>query len=223
MRVRSLLAGAAALMALPAPALAHEGNPNFSSEVTGLEPAAPGVEAEVLNFDDSLQVRNESDETIVVVGYEGEPYVRIQPDGRVEVNQRSPSFYLNQDRFADAEVPDSADPDAPPDWRLANESGQYAWHDHRVHYMAQGTPPQVDDESARTKVFDYAVPLEVGDEKVDVVGTLYWVGEDDGLPLLPFIGLGVLALACVAAVLLIRRRRRTDGPGRGPKETKEAW
>ena len=119
-------------------------------------------------------------------------------------------------------MPETADPDAPPDWRIANESGEYSWHDHRVHYMGQGTPPQVDDESVRTKVFDYAVPLEVGDERVEVAGTLYWVGEDDGLPLLPFIGLGVLALACVVAVLADPAPPADDGPA-GPKEAKEAW
>ncbi len=157
-----LVAALAAVTALPAPALAHEGNPDYRSEITGFDPPAPGVEVEVLNFDDSLQLRNEGDETVVVDGYQGEPYVRISPDGTVEVNERSPSFYLNQDRFAEASVPDSADPDAPPDWQLVDESGQYTWHDHRSHYMGSGTPPQVSDESLRTKVFDYAIPLRVG-------------------------------------------------------------
>ena len=43
----------------------------------------------------------------MVEGYEGEPYVRIQPDGTVEINQDSPSFYLNQDRFGEAPVPEA--------------------------------------------------------------------------------------------------------------------
>jgi hypothetical protein len=222
MRIRSSVAGVVvASAALVAPAHAHEGNPNFRSDVTSVEPQVPGLEVEVINFDDSLLLRNETDETVEVEGYEGEPYVRIQPDGTVEINQDSPTFYLNQDRFADAPVPESADETAPPDWRVANESGQYSWHDHRIHYMSQGTPGQVKDESERTKIFDYEVPLVVGDRRVNVLGTLYWVGQDDGLPVAPFIALGAVALIAAIAVILIRRRRRE--PSTRADEVKEAW
>ncbi len=218
-----LVAVFAVAAALPASALAHEGNPNFRSEITGLDPPAPGVEVEVLNFDDSLLLRNDSGATVVVEGYQSEPYVRISPDGTVEVNERSPSFYLNQDRFAEASVPDSADPDAPPDWQLVDESGQYTWHDHRSHYMGSGTPPQVSDESLRTKVFDYAIPLRVGSTDTKLNGTLYWVGDDDGFPLAPFIALAAVALLTLATVVLVRRRRRSPGPDRNDGEAKEAW
>jgi hypothetical protein len=209
-------------MALPAPALAHQGNPDYRSEITGLAPNVSGIEAEVLNFDDSILLRNESGEMVTVEGYEGEPYARIHPDGTVEVNERSPSLYLNQDRYANADVPDDADPEAAPRWRVESESGQFTWHDHRSHYMGEGTAPQVTDESVRTKVFDYKIPLHVGGEDVKLLGTLYWVGQDDSLPLLPFVGLGVFAILCAVAVIVIRRRR--GGPGDGePKETREAW
>jgi hypothetical protein len=177
----------------------------------------------VLNFDDSLQLRNESGETVAVEGYDGEPYFRIRPDGTVEVNERSPSLYLNQDRFAEVSVPAGADPDAPPRWRVESESGQFVWHDHRSHYMGEGTPPQVGDESTRTKVFDYAVPMRVGDQPVNLLGTLYWVGEDDSRPLLPFVGLGVFALVLLVVAILIRRRRGGHPAEGEPKETHEAW
>ena len=65
----------------------------------------PGVEIEVLNYDDRLLLTNKSDETVLVRGYEREPYIRISGDGTVQVNKRSPSFYLNEDRFAQVEVP----------------------------------------------------------------------------------------------------------------------
>ena len=43
-----------------------------------LEPVYTGLEAEVLNFDDSRPaLTNETGEEVVVIGYEGEPYVRI--------------------------------------------------------------------------------------------------------------------------------------------------
>ena len=220
-----LRAGALTALVVPllaAVAIAHEGNPNFRSEIHGLEPAVPGVEAGVLNFDDSVQLRNKSESTVVVEGYEGEPYVRIQPDGTVAINQDSPSFYLNQDRFAQAPIPASADEDAPPDWRVANESGQYAWHDHRAHYMAHDTPPQVTDETERTEVFDYEIPLEVDGRPAVMRGTLVWVGRDEGVSPAPFAALAAVALLTVAVVVVWRRRRRGgDDPGRpGPRE---AW
>jgi hypothetical protein len=205
----------------PSAALAHEGNPNFRSEIEGLRPAAPGIEVAVLNLDDSLRLENDGDEAVVVKGYDGEPYVRISPDGTVEVNRRSPSRYLNEDRFAQIEVPAIADPDAEPDWELVDRSGQFSWHDHRIHYMARGTPPQVTDEGERTKVFDYQVPLEVGERRVRLLGSLYWVGGQDGFPIAPFLGLGALALLAGAAIVIIRRRRagRAAEAG-GPRE---AW
>jgi hypothetical protein len=200
--------------ALAAPtALAHEGNPNFRSEVDGLHPAVQGIDVEVLNFDDSLRLDNRSDETVVVEGYEHEPYIRIAADGTVAVNERSPAYYLNQDRFAEVDVPGAADPDAPPRWRVVDETSQYAWHDHRAHYMGEGTPPQVSDASERTKVFDYEIPLRVSGERVRLTGTLVWVGEDDdGVPLAPLVAVGVSALGCGA--ILVARRRRLFAAGR---------
>jgi hypothetical protein len=212
---------AAAIAALaPATTLAHEGDPNFRSEIRGLDPAVEGIDVSVLNFDDSLRLRNASGQTVVVEGYDEEPYVRIAPDGTVEVNRLSPAYYLNGDRYADADVPPEADPTATPDWKVVDRSGEYDWHDHRAHYMGEGTPPQVTDEAQRTKVFDYEVPLRVDDRPVTIEGDLFWVGTDEGLPPAPFVALGVGALAAVALVVVVRRRRAT---GDRPREGKEAW
>jgi hypothetical protein len=219
-RVRLLLGTLAVCAGLAAPANAHEGNPNYRSEITAVEPSVPGLEADVVNFDDSLELRNETAETVVVLGYDGEPYLRMQPDGTVEVNQRSPSFYLNQDRLAESEVPASADEDAPPDWRLANDAGEYAWHDHRIHYMGTGIPGQVADEGTETKIFDYRIPILVGDERVQIEGTLTWVGQDEGFPLAALVALGAAAALAVLVVLLVRRRRRSRDRAAEPGE---AW
>ncbi|MGH2991366.1 MAG: hypothetical protein ACRDMA_16195 [Solirubrobacterales bacterium] len=213
---------AVAAIALPAaPAFAHQGNPNFRSEVGGIRPAAAGVEVEVLNFDDSLRLENQGEETVVVEGYEGEPYLRIAADGTVAVNTRSPAYYLNQDRYGESAVPAHAEAKAPPEWETVDRSGQYGWHDHRIHYMGEGTPPQVADEDQRAKIFDYRVPIEVGAERAGITGTLYWVGEDGGFPIAPFVGLVALALLGGAAVLIRRRRSARQGVPQAAPE--EAW
>ncbi len=221
-KVASVLAIALIIATLPAErSAAHEGNPNFRSEVNGLTPETAGVAVRILNYDDSLELQNDSGKTVTVEGYQGEPYLRILGDGTVEVNTLSPSHYLNGDRYGEADVPPEADPDAPPVWETIDRSGRYGWHDHRVHYMGRGTPEQVTDEGERTEVFDYSVPVEVGGEPAAITGTLVWVGEDSGFPILPFVVLAVVG-AGLAALILIRRRGAGGGEPPGGEE-REAW
>jgi hypothetical protein len=210
-----------AAFVLPAPsALAHEGNPNYRSEIHGIDPATPGVEATVLGFDDRLELENRGNQVVVVQGYEDEPYLRFLPDGTVEVNTRSPAYYLNRDRFAKSDVPNHASENATPEWTVVGRDGHYSWHDHRAHYMARGTPSQVTDEDKRTKVFDYRVPIDIEGRSASITGTLYWAGEDGGFPIaLVAIGIaGVIAIGGLGVVLVHRRRA---GVGREPP--KEAW
>ena len=104
------IACAAALCALAAgipatSALAHEGNPNYESLVNGVTPSIPGFRVQVLNGDDRLEVENGGSSTVTIDGYNRDPYIRMSPGGRVEVNLRSPAYYLNQDRFYGTKVP----------------------------------------------------------------------------------------------------------------------
>jgi hypothetical protein len=207
-----------------APAQGHEGNPDYRSEIDSVRPSVPGVEFEVLNYDADMELVDRGGHEIVVYGYEGEPFARILPDGTVQKNQRSPATYLNVDRYAEAGVPKTADADAPPQWRTVDGSGTLRWHDHRMHYMAKNTPPQVEDESVRTKVFEYEIPLRVDGRAGAIDGTLYWVGPSDTSKA-PFLiaGAAILLLGGVA-VLLVRRRRGGEGEGDDDRERpKEAW
>jgi hypothetical protein len=211
----------AALCALAPPALAHEGNPNYRSEVRAISPPLEGLDAEVLNFDDRIELRNESGETVIVEGYRGEPYLRFEPDGTVLVNQRSPTTYLNEDRFADVEVPDTADPKAAPEWQTVARNGRYDWHDHRIHWMSSTPPERVrDDESRRVKVFDWRLPVTAGGVPATISGSLTWLGKDGGgFPVAAAVSLLAAALAGVTVVALVRRRRRAGTE----REKAEAW
>jgi hypothetical protein len=224
MRRTTIAALALALTgALAAPAIAHEGDPRFDSVLTGA--GVPGLKVQVLNYGDRLEIRNETRETVTLEGYEGEPYAQLLPDGTVQVNQRSPATFLNTDPYANAKVPKAADPQAPPQWRTLDASGRFETHDHRIHWMSPGTvPAKVSDPDVRTKVFDWAVPVRVGDATpTAITGTLWWRGSTDGggMPVGAIAGLGALVLGSLALVVVVRRRRaRGDRPS---SDTAEAW
>ena len=92
-----------------------------------------------------------------------------------QVNTRSPSKYANEDRYALTPLPAQADSNAPPKWQVISRDGAYRWFDHRIHSMEKGTPPAVKDESVRTKIFNWAVPMSVGGAQVTTLGELEWV------------------------------------------------
>jgi MYXO-CTERM domain-containing protein len=218
MRCAFALGAAVALLAAAA-AAAHEGNPNYRSVVESVTPALKGLTVDVLNYDDRLELTNHSGRSVTVEGYSGEPYARVLADGTVELNKRSPAYYLNDDRYAAVSVPASADARAAPQWEVVDRTARLEWHDHRMHYMSRSLPPQVEDRSKRTKVFDYAIPLRVGDEPASIRGTLFWQpGDGGGAPIGMFAGLGALALIAAGAVAVVRRRR-----SREPVEGAEAW
>jgi LPXTG-motif cell wall-anchored protein len=222
-RLVALLA-AFALLAPAAVASAHGGNPNYRSVITGVSPADNGVEFEVLDYDSYMQLRDRQGNEVVIYGYSGEPYARILKDGTVEVNQRSPATYLNDNRFAEVKVPPIADAEAKPLWKQVDDSGTFIWHDHRMHYMSQSLPPQVKDTAKKTKVFDYEIPISVNGTKGDIDGTLWWVGAANTSSA-PFIVAGVaIVLLGGLAVLFVRRRRRGEGDDEGAAEpASEAW
>ncbi len=136
-RIRSrVLAGALlATLIAPGPALAHQGNPHYLSQVDEITPATPGVTVEVLNRDDRLLLHNTSGEDVVIEGYDEEPYARVRADGTVEVNTDSEAYYVNDDRFGNVDVPAGVDGKGPPRWKEIDKTGRFEWHDHRAHWM----------------------------------------------------------------------------------------
>jgi hypothetical protein len=212
-----------------ASAFAHAGNPNYESLVKGVTPNIPGFSVVVLNGDDRLEVVDHNATTVVIGGYQKEPYLRMDPDGTVAVNVRSPAYYLNNDRVGATPIPASADPKAPPQWKVVAHDGRYQFHDHRIHWMGAHNPPQVKNTSVRTKVVDWRVPLSTGGKQGAIQGTLFWRGSSGGPPAGAFIALALFLLAAVALVVVVRRRRR-EGDGEGEvegaavaKPRAEAW
>ena len=136
----------------------------------------------------------------------------------MEVNRRSPTHYLNEERYGGTPVPTSADPKAPPQWQTVSRTGRFEWHDHRIHWMSKDTvPPQVKDEDKRTKVFDWRVPIRVGSQRARLTGTLFWQpATASGVPTAAIVALVVLVAATLVLFLVTRRRRRRRGAAATP-------
>jgi hypothetical protein len=224
--MRRPLAAVAVLLGLaaaaPTAALAHQGNPNMKSVVRALQPKVPGVTLQVLSGDDRFQITNRGTETVLVQGYDKEPYARITPDGTVAVNHNSPAFYLNTDRYGAVTVPKTASAKATPDWHVLDKTGVFEWHDHRMHYMARDIPPIVKDKSERTKVFDYKIPIELGGKQGQILGTLWWAPPKDGGPPTGAIAAFVVLLLLGGVAVVVARRRR-HAPEEAAAAPSEAW
>ncbi|MEM9037353.1 MAG: hypothetical protein AAGD18_22365 [Actinomycetota bacterium] len=184
------------------PATADPAGPtDYDTEITSVAPPVEGVELEMIGGDSFLELRNEARRLIEVVGYQGEPYLRFEVDGRVLENQRSPSRYLNDDRFGDADIPPEANADAEPAWREVASDGTYAWHDHRTHWMNPSRPPGA---SPGDQILEAVVPLSVDGQQVAVTVQSFWLPAPSRLPALAALVAGV----ALAGVVIVAMRRR---------------
>jgi hypothetical protein len=173
---------------------------NFESSLDEIRPPAEGISVEVLGGDTFLQVRAEPGVEVLVPGYDGEPYLRIRPDGVVEENVRSPAVYLNRSLDGSDPLPDRADTGAAPEWRPTGTLGRAAWHDHRVHWMLDLPPEPGRDGFVQA----WSVPLVVNGQQVEVTGVLRY--RPDAWGVAAGAALAGVAVA-VAAVAAARRER----------------
>jgi hypothetical protein len=205
-----LITALLALIACPA-AAAHGGGAakGYRSTVERVTPSVSGVSLRVLDGDDQLELTDTAGRRVVVLGYEGEPYLLFTRRG-VYRNERSPATYLNDDRFGNVDVPKAADPKAPPKWKPVAAGVAYAWHDHRIHWMSPVAPPAVRRAKEQPHhIFDWRVPANVDGRRVAITGSLdYSPPGGAGLPSWVFAVIGVVlaGLLGLGVLLLLRRR-----------------
>jgi hypothetical protein len=238
----ALMAAMALALAVPPPsavgASSQGGSPvedqgssaHYRSNITAVSPRTPGLSVQVLEFADRLLLTNHTGKTVTVYGYRNEPYARVLADGTAEQNVRSPATYLNQSFYGEGSVPSVADPNAAPRWQVVDRTGVFEWHDHRIHYTSPLLPPQVRDQSRRTLIFNWQVPIQVGARRGNIDGQLFWEPNSSSAPIAATVVGVVIVLGGLALMLFVRRRRaRTlggeqDGEGGAPdRAAKEAW
>lgn len=170
---------AAAVAATAAPAAAHGVGgvrpSNYQARILSVRPEVPGITVRTVDLGDRIEVENRTRRDIVVLGYDDEPYLRIGPRGTFE-NVRSPATYVNRSRSGGGPVPESADPEAPPEWRRISDEPVARWHDHRAHWMRPDEPPVVRADPDRTHVLQrFRIEIVDGDRSIVARGDLRWV------------------------------------------------
>jgi len=199
------------MLAAPASALAHGADVdgvagNYRSEIVD-----PGVDGLIWSFrggDNLIEMTNDTGREVIVVGYQGEPYLRFVPGAGVFRNSESPATYLNDDRFGDVPIPADVSLSAPADvlaeWVRVTDGKSYSWHDHRAHWMSRTDPPAVvADRGSDHLVSNYEIPLQVAGSPVAAAGELRWLANVAWWP--PVVALTVGLSAVVAAVAFTTR------------------
>lgn len=189
------------------------GASNYRTSLTSLTPTVPGLTLTVVENGSRLRLTNATRTDVVVLGYQGEPYLRVGPDG-VFTNTRSTATYLNATRSGGTAVPATANDQARPVWRrtaAAPRAGTPAtavWHDHRTHWMSPARPPAVAaDPGARRQIFTWQVSFRYGTRPVTARGDLEWIPGPAPAPWV------ALALATAAVTIGLAVGRRAFRPG----------
>ncbi|RLP99573.1 hypothetical protein [Micromonospora sp. CV4] len=214
--IRTLLARAglvaaaacAATLLTAAPAAAHGADApdgsDYRTRTTGVTPARPGLEVRVVEAGARLELTNRTGRPIEVIGYSGEPYLRIGPDGIFE-NTRSPATYLNRTIAGDTTLPAEADPAAAPSWQRISDGTTALWHDQRALWRESAPPDAVRAAPDREhRVRDWTIPLRDGAEPAQIRGTLDWLPPPDAytwwaVTIVGLLAVGALGLLAAAA------------------------
>ena len=202
-----LLASLAALVVFGAdPAAADPPGPtDYQTQVVSVEPPAD-IEMGVVGGDSFLELTVVAPVEVVVLGYEGEPYLRFDADGNVYENLRSPTRYLNEDRYGAREIPSDASVDAQPEWERVDGDAHYAWHDHRAHWMNPSRPV---GREPGDQILEAVVPIEVDGQPVAVTVQSTWLPAPSVWPAV--LG-GLVGAGLVAAGLLLAGARFVGVP-----------
>ncbi len=136
---------------------------------------------------------------VQIPGYENEPYLKIDANGIVSVNERSISSFVNSTRYGATQLPDITSP-APAVWRVVARDGTAIWHDHRSHWMSAKRPAVIDSEGT---VLNWQIPIIVNGTTTVIAGTLYLQRSASAWWWL--LGIPLLLIAAVATSLQRQR------------------
>lgn len=178
---------------------------NYETQLQRVSPGVPGLDIEVVDLGTKVQLTNRTAHDVVVLGYDGEPYLRVGPGGVYE-NVRSPATYLNRSTTITGAPPKQADAQAPPVWSRVSGGDTARWHDHRAHFMGKSDPPAVARDPGRRRVVDnFEIPMRTNGTSVVAHGQIIYVPPPSPWPWV----IGALVLAGVVFAVARTRSWRT--------------
>jgi hypothetical protein len=201
--VAALVVGIVGVTATPAGAhgLGGLSPTNYESVLRSVSPRVPGLHVRVTDLGTKVELTNDGSREVTVLGYDGEPYLRVGPRGVFE-NRRSPATYLNRSTTITGPPPKSADADAAPVWRRVSSGQTASWHDHRAHFMGGDDPPEVARAPDERHVVDnWQIPMRIGTEDVTARGQLIYVPPPSPWP-------WVVGAVLIAALVVVLSRTR---------------
>lgn len=117
-----------------------------------------------------LLLENRSDRAVVVLGADGEPFLRIGAAG-VEANRRSPTWQQSA-RSSGAELRLVASA-AEPDWQRVSTAPRYGWIEPRAVYRHQ-LPAAALAGRGEVEVLTWEVPVLLEEQILRITGVLSW-------------------------------------------------
>jgi len=154
-----------------------------------------GLEARIVDGDRRLWLRARQGLNVVVLGFQGEPYLRFSPAG-VYVNENSPAYYLNRTR--PRAVPAGLDALARPRWHRVAPGQTYSWHEDRLHALAASARRPGSD-----LVGTWVIPVRIEGRRTQLTGSLLYSAGPSPVWFWPI----AVVLFSLAALLRLRSRR----------------
>jgi hypothetical protein len=190
-------------------AVAHGALPHYATVITSIEPAVPGVHIEAAPDGRYLSITNPTRRTVVVLGHDHEPYLRITAHD-VSRNVHSPTGYLN----TPGPTPAGVDANALPEWEQVSTSNTSQFRDDDIRWTGSSRPPVVDQSPNKLHLIrNWTVDILVDGTPVTISGTLSWHPGNSPTSLVAFAVVCVILLVGFV-VLLLRDERRNRARGR---------
>ena len=181
--------------AMPGVASAHVGRtlPVATNFIARVVDTVPGVEAKVVDGDQTLWLRAPASAVVLVPGTLGEPLLRFDAHG-VWLNLRSPTAQADRiDRF---DLRPSANLHARPLWHRVTGGHAYEWHEHRLHALE----PLAHGRSSAGVVGPWSIPVVANGRRLAIGGVL-----DYRPPGLSWLRIGLAALLAAAGTAAAAR------------------
>jgi hypothetical protein len=188
--------------AVPDVASAHVGRtlPVATNFIARVVDAVPGLQAKVVDGDQTLWMRAPASTVVLVPGTLGEPLLRFDARG-VWLNLRSPT--AQADHIDRLDLRPSANPRAQPLWHRVAGGHAYAWHEHRLHALE----PLARGRSSAETVGPWSVPVVANGRRRSLGGVL-----DYRPPGRSWLRIGLAALlAAIGAAVAARSRTALVG------------